>query len=78
VSVRFYLYFPAERDAREAADELRSSGYDVRCEEDHPERQWLVLVSTEASPTQLHELEPRFEALADRLNGDYDGHEFDL
>lgn len=64
-----YLYFPSEEVAQIAAQRLRGRGIvEIRQSDDH----WLVLLQTnDADEDEFDYL----EALADELNGEYDGWE---
>ena len=73
----FYVYFPTEAAARTAERELAPVG--VHCEVRPAAKgsTWLVLARITALPTAANvEAESeRFQALAERLGGEYDGWE---
>jgi rhodanese-related sulfurtransferase len=75
--VIIYLYLPDEARARTAADELEQAGYhvDVRTAATGPS--WLALATINMVPSleNIALLRGRFESLASRLGGDYDGWE---
>ena len=75
-SIRHYLYFPQKTGAEEAAHWFRSQGFsvDVRLGAD---KSWLALVKHEAveNVQDMDKLREEMEALAERLNGEYDGWE---
>jgi hypothetical protein len=76
---RFYLYVHTESDAEEAADALRSDGFTTEVgpaasPSAHP---WLVLASRDmvVDAPSIAAARERFDALAHRYDGDYDGWE---
>lgn len=83
--VRHYLYLPLVEDAHQVAQELGADGYavDVRksagLDQNSP-NPWLALATTSVTLDEKHleETRQRFEALALRYNGDYDGWEIAL
>lgn len=83
--VRHYLYLPSVEDAHQVAQELGADGYavDVRksasLDQDSP-NPWLALATSSVILDEKHleETRQRFEALALRYNGDYDGWEIAL
>lgn len=76
--ISFYLYFPAEDDAENAAAELRRSGYGAEVRPPLPNfDEWLCYASREMVPTPkgIDDARSELESLADRFGGDFDGWE---
>jgi hypothetical protein len=73
---RFFLYFPDERSAARAADELARAGYDagppVR---ETGEEQWRIVAERRAHDGDIFAIDDELDALATRLGGEYDGSE---
>lgn len=78
----FYLYFPTQQGAEQAATTLRGEGYAVVVRLAADDINWLALASRESSAQlssdDLDAIENRMFALADLLGGDYDGFERDV
>ena len=72
-----YLYLPDEARARMAAGELEQAGYQVEVRTAAKGPSWLALAKVDIVPSSenIALLRDRFEALASRLGGDYDGWE---
>ncbi len=72
-----YLYVPDEARARSAAGELEQAGYHVEVRTAATGPSWLALAKIEMVPSleNIALLRGRFESLAERLSGDYDGWE---
>ena len=72
-----YLYLPDEPKAQQAAAELRAAGYAVEVRPAATGNNWLARANIDMVPS--HEnialIRERFEALASRLGGEYDGWE---
>lgn len=75
--VIIYLYLPDEARARSAADELEQAGYNVDVRTAATGPSWLALAKINMVPSleNIALLRGRFESLASRLGGDYDGWE---
>lgn len=75
--VEFFLYFPSEDIAKSAAEDLKDEDltFEIRTAAMGPG--WLCLGTKEMVPkhSELVRLRRIFEALAKRLNGEYDGWE---
>jgi regulator of ribonuclease activity B len=74
----FYLYFPAEDDAENAAAELRRSGYAAEVRPPLPDfDEWLCYVTREMVPsaTGIDDARSKLESVANRFGGDFDGWE---
>jgi len=76
-SVRHYLYFPEKANAEKAAQWFRSQGFAVDVRLGADKENWLALVKHEIVENQedMEKLHEEMEALAKRLNGEYDGWE---
>lgn len=72
-----YLYVPDERLAQEAAVELRQAGYSVEVRPAATGSNWLALARIDLVPSaqNIQMLRERFEALAAKSGGEYDGWE---
>jgi Regulator of ribonuclease activity B len=72
-----YLYLPDEARARTAAAELEQAGYQVEVRRAAQGPLWLALAKIDMvpSPENIALLRDRFETLASRLGGDFDGWE---
>jgi Regulator of ribonuclease activity B len=79
-SVRHYLYFPEKANAEKAAQWFRSQGFSVDVRLGGDNENWLALVKHETPDSQqdLEKLREEMGALAERLNGEYDGWEVAL
>lgn len=72
----FFLYFPTEKAAREAARQLEVEGYSAKAQLGAGnDGQWLCLATTTLvpSPEALAIIRRRMEGLAASLDGEYDG-----
>jgi len=76
-TVRHYLYFPHKGNAEKAAQWFQSQGFAVEVRLGADKTNWLALVKHETVENQedLEKLREEMEALAKRLNGEYDGWE---
>lgn len=72
-----YLYLPDEARARAAAGELGQAGYHVEVRTAATGPSWLALAKINMVPSteNVALLRGRFESLAERLGGEYDGWE---
>ena len=72
-----YLYTATEDAARAAAAELERAGYSVEVKPAATGTQWLALGTIQLPPSQenIALLSSRFEAVAARVGGEYDGWE---
>ena len=72
-----YLYVPDEQLAQEAGSELRQAGYSVEVRPAATGSNWLALAKIDLVPSaeNIRLLRQRFETLASRLGGEYDGWE---
>jgi hypothetical protein len=74
VDASFYVYFARAKDAREAAAELRESGYSTEIRPDE-NVEWLVIASRKVEREELEAREGEMRYIAYRHDGDYDGSE---
>jgi len=72
-----YLYLPSEQLAQAAAAELREAGYSVEVRPAATGSNWLALARIDLvpSPENIQLIRDRFEALAAKSGGEYDGWE---
>jgi hypothetical protein len=79
--ISFYLYFPAEDDAENAAAALRRSGYTAEVRPPLPDfDEWLCYATREMVPsaTGIDHARSELESLANRFGGDFDGWEAEI
>jgi Regulator of ribonuclease activity B len=76
-AMRHYLYFPEKSNAEEAAQWFGNQGFSVETKLSGDGDNWLTLVKHGApqSVDEMDKLKEEMEALALRLNGEYDGWE---
>ena len=72
-----YLYLPDERLAEAAGAELRHAGYSVEVRHAATGSNWLALARIDLVPStaNIQLVRERFEALAAKFGGEYDGWE---
>ena len=72
-----YLYLPTEADARAAGADLTSAGYQVEVRPAATGATWLALARIDMVPSagNIRLIRQRFEGLASRFGGEYDGWE---
>ena len=72
-----YLHLPGEAKAQATGAELHLAGYEVTVCPAATGPQWLALEKIEMSPSEenIARLRERFEGLATKFRGDYDGWE---
>jgi hypothetical protein len=72
-----YLYVPTEQLAQQAGLELRQAGYSVEVRPAATGANWLALARIDLvpRPENIALLRERFEGLATKLGGEYDGWE---
>lgn len=76
-ALQHYLYFPEKSNAEKAAQWFRSQGFSVETRLAADNNSWLTLVK-HASPSnqeEIDKLRAEIEALASKLDGEYDGWE---
>jgi len=74
-NVEFYLYFPSESAAEEAASAIRAEGFEVKVEKAEQRDNWLCFATRTIVPelANLQSIRRKFVALAASLSGEYDG-----
>ncbi|HEY8864887.1 MAG TPA: ribonuclease E inhibitor RraB [Candidatus Dormibacteraeota bacterium] len=72
-----YLYLPTEQVAQQAGTDLRQAGYSVEVRPAAKGSKWLALARIDLVPSDqnIQMLRERFEALAVKFEGEYDGWE---
>ena len=73
--IEFFLYFPTEVTALQAASELTDRGFEAQITPSHGDEKWLCFVTIQMMPdiAALMRLREQFNSLADLLGGEYDG-----
>jgi regulator of ribonuclease activity B len=74
-NIEFFLYFPTESVAQEAASRIKKLGFGVKVGPAAQGPQWLCFVTKEMVPelAALQKIRTDFEQLATSLGGEYDG-----
>jgi len=74
-SIEFFLYFPSEESANQAAAEIRKEGCYVKVDKAADDSAWLCLATKEMIPehSELVSLRKRFNEISQNLKGEYDG-----
>lgn len=72
--IEFFLYFPTEVAALQAASELVDRGFETRVSPPLGDEKWLCLAPIQMMPdvAALMRLREQFNSLADLLGGEYD------
>jgi Regulator of ribonuclease activity B len=73
--IRFFLYFPTQAAAEQAASKIRAAGYDVKVEPAATGSDWLCFTTKTMVPglPALRTIRIDFDNLAASLGGRYDG-----
>jgi len=73
--VEFYFYFSTEALAQKAGEEIMREGCAITIRLGVMNDAWCCLATKEIvpSPEELERLRKRFEAIAEKYNGEYDG-----
>ena len=73
--IEFFLYFPTQQAAEQAADRVSSMGFHAEAQRAADDSAWLCLAKKEMVPEHaaLQEITKTFTSLASELNGEYDG-----
>ena len=73
--IEFFLYFPSEATADEAALRLEDRGFDTDVSPPLADNKWLCFATIEMmpDPAALMRLREQFDSLAELLGGEYDG-----
>jgi hypothetical protein len=73
--IEFFLYFPTQVVAEQAAARIRDTGFEVEVEPAAKGENWLCLATKKMVPdlVVLQKIRGEFNNLAIQLGGDYDG-----
>jgi regulator of RNase E activity RraB len=73
--IEFFLYFPTEAVAEQAASRIRDEGFEVKIRKAAKGDAWLCLATKTMVPElpMLQKIRQRLGSLADSLKGEYDG-----
>ena len=73
--IEFFLYFPTEELANQAAEEVKKEGCSVKVELGADESAWLCFATKRMIPkhAELMRLRKRFNDIAFKYQGEYDG-----
>ena len=76
-AIDFYLYFPSESAAEQAASQMRQTGFQVEVWRPAKSEGWLCLGAKKVVPelSTIQGITRNLNALAKSLNGNYDGWE---
>jgi hypothetical protein len=71
----FFLYFPTQASAEQAAGQIRDSGFQVQVGPAAKGDDWLCFATKEILPDlpTLQKIRTQFESLSKSLGGEYDG-----
>jgi hypothetical protein len=74
-NIEFFLYFPTESVAEQAASRIHDEGFHVNVQRGTKGDAWLCLATKTMVPEllALRKIRKDFGSLADSLNGEYDG-----
>ncbi len=74
-AIEFFLAFPSEQVAREAAGQIQSKGFDAKVERAGDGPAWLCLATKSMVPDleTLRGIRSDFDRIAQSLGGEYDG-----
>jgi regulator of RNase E activity RraB len=74
-TIEFFLYFPTQAAAEQAADQVRKDGFRAEVEPAAQGSEWLCFVTKRMAPTlqDLEKIRHDFEAITSALHGQYDG-----
>jgi hypothetical protein len=78
--LEFYLYFPTEESAHQAAERIVDDGFSVEVKRAAQRADWLCYVTKRMAPkrTEIAAIGQRFRALAREFGGEYDGWETEV
>jgi hypothetical protein len=73
--IEFFLYFPTQSVALQAATRIRGQGFDVEVKQAAKGDDWLCFATKTMVPdlVALEKIRRDFDRIASSLNGDYDG-----
>jgi hypothetical protein len=74
-NIEFFLYFPTQAAADQAADQVRKDGFQAEVGLSAQGSEWLCFVTKRMSPSlaELEKVRRDFEAITSALDGQYDG-----
>jgi|SRR5579859_5610695 len=74
-NIEFFLYFPTQAAAEQAANQVRKDGFQAEVGPAAKGNEWLCFVTKRMSPTlvELEKIRHDFEAITSALHGQYDG-----
>jgi regulator of RNase E activity RraB len=74
-NIQFFLYFPTRSVAEDASLKVRGAGFEVEVTKAAQGDSWLCFARKTMIPvlTDLQRIRQNFVALADSMNGEYDG-----
>jgi regulator of RNase E activity RraB len=74
-NIEFFLYFPTEDLANQAAKDVKGEGCDVKVQLGADKKNWLCFATKRMVPDhdELVRLRKRFNEIAHKRNGEYDG-----
>jgi regulator of RNase E activity RraB len=74
-TIEFFLYFPTEVIAEQAASHIRESGFDVNVKQAAKGNDWLCFATKKMVPelAALQKVRDNFNSLVSSMGGDYDG-----
>ncbi len=75
--LEFYLYFPAEQSAHQAAEKLEADGFEGELKPSAADSSWLCLVRKRMVPelSEIAALRRKLTSLAKEFKGQFDGWE---
>jgi regulator of RNase E activity RraB len=73
--IEFFLYFPTEAIAEQAASHIREAGFDVNVKQAAKGNDWLCFATKKMVPelAALQKIRMDFSSLSNSLGGEYDG-----
>jgi regulator of RNase E activity RraB len=74
-AIEFFLYFPTQAIAEQAATQVRDAGFEVRLEPSAKGNDWLCFATKNMVPelAAMQEIRHKFNSLASSMGGEYDG-----
>lgn len=78
--LEFYLYFPAEESAHQAAEMIADDGFSVEVKRAAQGSAWMCYVTKRMAPkrSEIAAIGKRFRSLAQEFGGEYDGWETEV
>jgi regulator of RNase E activity RraB len=73
--IEFFLYFPTQSAAEQAAVQVRDAGFEVKVDPAAKGNDWLCFATKKMVPelTAMQEIRSNFNKLASSIGGEYDG-----